>query len=354
MAATVETAGVGPYRPSPSLAEKNATAVKYDWEEVSACPVCLSCSLSRLPKLRHIGYSRCRDCGFTFANPIPSNAFLERFYNSDFYNNYRSLEAEQIPSDRYYSASFSDVCRVADLVQIDRSARILDFGCGPGSLVALMRDERGYTNVEGLELNQQSVAVARSRYGLEIASALDQLRERQYDLIFLVEVIEHVPRPREFIDVVSSFLKPGGTLLVTTDSVRNLPSHLFPRYSGHFTGPSHVSLFTETSMSRLLRQSGYKITRLDTDPSHEFFGHAVASPFYAIDFLSPQSKDDLPDLLYVPHGLGAVIGLMPTRRLPRPLRVAKRIDSRIGRWIGKRLKHPPTDHLFVLAVKQGI
>ncbi len=277
---------------------------------------------------------------------------MSEFYNTPFYNNYRKLEAARIAVQPYFTVSFNDLRRLSRWITVERSAAILDFGCGPGSFLALLRDEFGYENVEGLELNTASVQVAQRSYDLRIASKIEELRTKQYDLVILIEVIEHIPDPKEVLRTISSLLKPGGALFITTDSVRNIPARYFPSHCGHYTGPSHVSLFTEQAMTEMLTQSGFRVERLEADRSQELFGNFVASPFYKLDFLSPRSNDDLVDVLYVPNKFGRLLGLRPRRSLPSFLRKMKRIDSIIANAAAKFLATPPTEHLFVLARKE--
>jgi 2-polyprenyl-3-methyl-5-hydroxy-6-metoxy-1,4-benzoquinol methylase len=106
-----------------------------------------------------------------------------------------------------------------------------------------LRDELGYENVEGLELNKKSVDVARRSYGLKVVSEVEDLEYTQYDVILLFEVIEHLTNPAEVLSVCAELLKPGGLLFVTTPSVRNVPARFFPSHCVHYTGPSHVTLF---------------------------------------------------------------------------------------------------------------
>lgn len=349
---TPAAAGSASFAQTQSLATMNAGLQTEDWERVSTCPACLSAGIGRFARLRNVAYERCRDCGFTFANPVPSDAALRAFYNSPFYDNYRAYEARRMETQPYFSVSYSDLPRLADWIDLNRDARILDFGCGPGSFLAMLRD-RGFANVEGLELNLQSADVARRRHGIELATDLGALKRQTYDVVSMIEVIEHLPEPEAMLRTISALLEPGGRLFITTDSVRNLTSRRIPRYSQHYTGPSHVSLFTERAIRRLIERTGFAIERMETDASSDLLGHAVASPFYRLDFLSPQFEEDQADLLLAPHGLGRLLKLAPRRTLPRPLRAAARVDRIVARMLRRLSVDLGSEHLYVMARKVG-
>jgi 2-polyprenyl-3-methyl-5-hydroxy-6-metoxy-1,4-benzoquinol methylase len=348
MDAATQTAD--PYAVAPTLAEINAELGVGGWEPVAACAACRSTALARFSRIRGVAYDRCSACGFVFANPAPSDAVLDRFYNSAFYDNYRVLEEAVIASKPYFSVSaYRDLRQLAKWIEADKAAAILDYGCGPGSFLALLRDEFGYANVEGLELNLHSAEVARRCYGLELAPDIGALRRKSYDVIVLFETIEHLSDPDAVVADCARLLGPFGVLFVTTPSVRNLPARLFPSHCVHYTGPSHISLFTEQALERLLARHGLEIRRLETDASTEVFGGYLARPFYDLDFTSPRDAGDLDDRLYRPTALGRALNLRPTRTPGTLLNQAAKLDAFAARAWRKLSGHTYSDHLYALA-----
>lgn len=350
MNAATETAGS--YAAAPTLAQLNADLSVENWGAVTACAACGSAAIDRFSRIRGIAYDRCGACGFVFANPMPPDAVLDRFYNSAFYDNYRVLEEDVIASDPYFSVSaYRDLRQLAKWIDADKAAAILDFGCGPGSFLALLRDEFGYANVEGLELNLHSAEVARRCYGLELAPDIGALRRKSYDVIVLFETIEHLSDPDAVVADCARLLAPCGVLFVTTPSVRNLPARLFPSHCVHYTGPSHISLFTEQALERLLARHGLEIRRLEIDASTEVFGGYLARPFYDLDFTSPRDAGDTDDRLYTPTALGRALNLPPTRTPGLLLPQAAKLDALAARAWRKLSGRTYSDHLYALAAR---
>jgi SAM-dependent methyltransferase len=342
------------YVPAQRLSTANRSLNPTSWQRVDHCPACRARHLRTFATIRCVRYERCRACGFTFANPIPSDQALATFYNSPFYENYRRFEAHRKVVDPYFSISFPDLRRLAQWIDLDASARILDFGCGTGSFVALLRNEYSFRNVDGLEISDAGREVALQCHGLRIASAISELSALQYDLITLIEVIEHIPRPDLLIENIADLIAPGGRLFITTDSIRNVPARFFPSYSPHFTGPSHISMFTEASIGALCSRLGLTVERIDTEPSVALLGEVVVSPFFNLDFMSPRSDDDGNDLLYVPTKLGGALGLRATRRLPKALQILKRFDRLGGRALRPLTRGQASEHLFVTVRKPAM
>nr|MBA3259574.1 class I SAM-dependent methyltransferase [Gemmatimonadales bacterium] len=83
------------------------------------------------------------------------------------------------------------------LLPEDRQSRILDVGCGSGSLVWWMQ-QRGYVNAAGIDVSAELVQVAGTLgvRNIEHADLRDYLGSRPaaYDLLILRDVLEHFDR----------------------------------------------------------------------------------------------------------------------------------------------------------------
>jgi len=347
------------YRPTPPLSALNAqlTQILVPRPALDKCPVCRShCLTKRFSTIRYIRYSRCRVCGFTFSNPVPANETLESFYNSQFYLNYRKFEENRMERDPYYSISmYTDMSRLANWLGTDKSITILDYGCGTGAFLAFLRDKYGFQNVEGIELSNAGVIIGTHKFRLPLVSSKRELQRRSYDCVLLLEVIEHVPNPDIFFEEVVNFVKPGGSILITTPAVDNLLGLLMPAFCPHFTGPSHISMFTEKSISLLLSRFGFGIERLEVDTSKfNLFQTFGISLLYNLDFMSPHNDDDHIDSLYIPHLCGRYLKFHPQRQVPR-MGICGHFLRGLDRLVGyawQRLPSAPrNEHLYVLARK---
>jgi 2-polyprenyl-3-methyl-5-hydroxy-6-metoxy-1,4-benzoquinol methylase len=339
------------YEKAPTLSAYNRErrVAASSWLQLAECAACLSNRISPFATIRSVAYYNCNDCGFVFANPRPSSDYLSEFYNSPFYNNYRSCERERIAKDPYFSISTEAIPMLASWIKDDPKASVLDFGCGPASFLAYLRDKYDFVNLSGIDLNKQSAAVAQMAYGMTIATDLSGLKDNSFDIAVLIEVIEHVSNVDEIMRLVDRLVRPGGRLLVTTDAVNNPVSRYFPSWAPHFTGPSHISLFTELALSRLLQRFGYEIERKESARCNQLFGDFVLSPAYELDFASPTSMEELDDRLYVPNRVGRRLRLRPSRKPPQLFRAVQKLDGIAGRAIGRLFPAQFSSHQFVLA-----
>ncbi|MHC4933644.1 MAG: class I SAM-dependent methyltransferase [Planctomycetota bacterium] len=125
-------------------------------------------------------------------------------------------------------------------------ARGLDVGAGMGTFRAQLEAETAWT-VDGVELNQSALAMARPARG-EMFS-FDILGEPpehigKYDHLFLFDVVEHVAKPRPFIESALSYLKKGGFIHVNVPALRSFFS-AYDQAAGHFRRYDRRSLRDE-------------------------------------------------------------------------------------------------------------
>lgn len=318
------------------------------WRGLDRCPACDAHSPAEFAVIRGFRHSRCRGCGFTFINPLPPDELLAAFYNSDYYANYRRFEARRIRLEPYFSISmYTDPRRLATWLGDGGSLSVLDFGCGPGSFLALLRDEFGFQDVHGLDINRDSAEIARRFYGIPVAGSIDELRRSVYDVVLLIEVIEHIPDPAQFLSKVATLIKPGGRLLITTPAVGNPIGRWLPAQCPHYVAPNHVSLFTQRSLRLLLERCSLQIERIELDEEFWLLTAAAYAAFYELDFASPTNDGDQSDLLYRPNALGRRLGLSETRHpYWLPFRLIARAERLVAKFI--RIVRRET-HLYVLA-----
>ncbi len=102
----------------------------------------------------------------------------------------------------------------------DKSARILDAGCGTG-LSGRALAEEGYTNIHGLDLSPEMLEVA-SRSGVYQSLAEADLTQpvevaEPYDAIFSAGLFGFGPPDPEHLHLLLNVLKPGGTAVITVN-----------------------------------------------------------------------------------------------------------------------------------------
>ena len=121
--------------------------------------------------------------------------------------------------------------RILDLVEPLLPCRsLLDAGCGDGLYLEAIgrRAER----LVGTDISERILETARktaARSGAEpelVRANLESLPfpDRSFDVVLCTQVIEHLLAPEKGVRELARVLRPGGTLVITTDNSRNLVS----------------------------------------------------------------------------------------------------------------------------------
>lgn len=97
------------------------------------------------------------------------------------------------------------------------SGRLLDIGCAGGVFLDEARN-RGF-DVFGIELNSSIAAYARSTYHVEVlATRLEDVGANQwshhFDVVTLLDCLEHVPQPLAAMKKIAQWLRPGGFVFI--------------------------------------------------------------------------------------------------------------------------------------------
>lgn len=135
-------------------------------------------------------------------------------------------------------------------------ARILEVGAGTGSNLSLLQR---YGRVEAIEPDDSARALASARSGLPVMGGLlpdgVKLDDGAYDLIVLLDVLEHIPDDHAALGGLSAKLKPGGRLLMTVPAMPWL-------WSAHDVAHHHQRRYTSASLRAVVTSSGFRVRHM--------------------------------------------------------------------------------------------
>ena len=139
--------------------------------------------------------------------------------------------------------------------------KILDVGCGPGFLLSALDPK---WECYGTEMSRLAAAHAES-HGRIFCGQLEDAAypSEHFDVVVFHHVIEHLDDPLPALREIRRVLCPGGRLLLGTPDFDSGCARLFRSRYRLLHDQTHVSLFTQESMYRLLRDEGFTIEEVD-------------------------------------------------------------------------------------------
>jgi SAM-dependent methyltransferase len=191
----------------------------------------------------------------------PPDTELEAYYRSDAFDSFES--AHLFPTER----AVSEI-----LYRLPRGARILDFGCNTGRLLAPLVDR---FDCFGIELNAAAAEVARGR-GLRVTELTELASVAgTFDAVVTVDVFEHLTSPMPIFAMLKDLLKPGGALMIVTGNGDAPVCRAAPEEFWYFRYLGHVLMLTGAFASYLATTLDLRIVSW-VEMSHYDIGYAAA------------------------------------------------------------------------------
>lgn len=177
-------------------------------------------------------YQRCTNCEATFLDPAH---FLNTAQARAEYEQHRNT-----PGDTGYVQFLRRVATPL-LAQLPPGRLGLDYGCGPGPVLAQLLRDAGHT-----------VRLYDPLFTPDTAAL-----ECRYDFITCTEVIEHFHAPADEFRRLDGLLHPGGWLALTTcfqtDDARFAQWH-------YRRDPTHVVFYREATLAHIARRHGWAMS----------------------------------------------------------------------------------------------
>lgn len=200
----------------------------------------------------------CQSCGLVRDGSSFEAIDLQQHYGNSYQLNTNESGEEHI----FYTAS-GPVPRSQLIhdwileIKPSMSGRVLEVGCGQGSVLEKLATSFPSAQFSGIDLNEQAVARARRKsLDVRVGSSIDI--EGSYDTIIAFGVLEHVSTPTAFLRDLRTHLSDDGDLVIG-QPMQDVPSYdlFFVDHLHHFT-LEHVRLFgTKVGLEQSAVLRGY-------------------------------------------------------------------------------------------------
>ncbi|MDQ1381367.1 MAG: hypothetical protein QOJ71_2086 [Actinomycetota bacterium] len=220
-------------------------------------------------------YWRCVRCCTLFLDEPPEERLAE-IYPADYY----SYDTERSLAFRLKERLDRRTLRALCSRVGGDDLRLLDVGGGSGSMASIVRRiEPRVTESVVLDLDDRAAAPAEAAGHRFVASRVEDFDEDDgFDLILMLNLVEHVSDPVSVLAGVRRLTKPGGLVLVKTPNVESLDAKVLRnRNWGGYHAPRHWVLFTPETFRSVAQRAGFVVDRLTL---------TQGGPFWAVGIMS--------------------------------------------------------------------
>ena len=133
---------------------------------------------------------------------------------------------------------------------LPKQARILEIGCGTGHNLPMLG---AFGQVDAIEIDPAARDIASARLGKPVGEAplpeLTGVDRAAYDLIAVLDVVEHIDDDVAALRAMAGCLKPGGKILIT------VPAHQW-MWSAHDVVNHHHRRYSKKTLAAAIERAG--------------------------------------------------------------------------------------------------
>jgi len=222
------------------------------------CPICHQKDALPYASKNRYDFYRSNFCGLIFVEPLPEDT--SGIYGKDYfqgaksgfgYADYDSDKESMIP---VFSGYLKEISKYTS-----SQRRLLDVGAASGSFLDAAKN-KGW-DVMGVEVSEYASNKAREK-GLNVVTGTihtDALTGKEFQVITMLDVIEHLPEPKKDLREICSLLEDRGTLIINTPDSASLWARIWGAKWHQLIPPEHLHLFNGKALKIILKDSGFDI-----------------------------------------------------------------------------------------------
>ena len=203
-----------------------------------------------------------QEYGFLETTPQPTLDKLPGYYQSEDYISHTDSKRNAFEKVYHLVRSISLKKKLKLINSFSSEAKqLLDVGCGTGDFLQTAQ-QNGWL-VSGIEPNEEARGIANSKTNKSVfdTEQLQKFESKQFDVITLWHVLEHLPNLEDHIKTFKTLLKDNGTLLIAVPNYKSFDAKHYKEFWAAFDVPRHLWHFNQVSISNLVSKQNMSVVK---------------------------------------------------------------------------------------------
>lgn len=232
------------------------------------CKICKSKKSKLIYKVAKYELFNCLECQVAYLFPEPS-IYSTKLTNLKMYDSKKVIK-EYFKVRKMLNSRAKKCVKV--LKEHKKNGKLLDVGCSYGFYLDVFQ-KHGYETT-GIDISSKAISYVRSYIktkGINDRFENHYFARKSFDIITLIDVLEHSLDPNKIISKCNRILRNNGIIIIQTPNFNSIISRLTGSKWIWLLLPQHVFLYSAYSLIFLLIQHGFRILHISTwDDDYEF------------------------------------------------------------------------------------
>ena len=141
-----------------------------------------------------------------------------------------------------------------------KKKKILDLGCGYGWMLSEL-DKKLWLR-HGVEISKDCYSTAKKNMEF-IEENIESYKDNFFDVVTAIHLIEHIKDPLKYLKKIKQKIKKNGTIIIETPDFDSEMARMYKDKFRLLHDKTHISLFSLDSLTRMLRDQGFEIFKIE-------------------------------------------------------------------------------------------
>lgn len=216
---------------------------------------------------------KCRICGLAYVNPRLSQDKTRSLYDEQYFHGKgfdKSINYYRDFIERPVQEIEECKLRLEEIRKYKSQGKLLDVGCAFGLFMEIA-NEQGWDSY-GVELSSYAANFAFRKFKEKVLIGeldSDAFTNGYFDVVTMVETIEHFPDPIKTLKQAYRVLSKRGIIFIQTGNIESFRAKLAGKKWNYLTLPGHIYYFSPKTIRKYLEIAGFRAIRIIPPSDHE-------------------------------------------------------------------------------------